>query len=174
MSASTKDFKHDIAVGVISGAAVSAVGWGGSKLLTWLPTSFDIPIWVAVTSLAGTGTACWLLGLWIGVRRQSTQPTDAADPSADAEPIRSDDQIAVIQALRFYDDEYQSIDSVQRILARAGRSLPKSDARVILQELSDMGWAQTQFDGDTFEHWYRLTGRGVQFAKERGFTVSGS
>ncbi|HDS1531107.1 TPA: hypothetical protein QEK88_000935 [Stenotrophomonas maltophilia] len=166
---------RDIAIAVISGTAVSALGWLGSQSLTLLPKSVEIPVWLAATILAGTGLAFWLLGLLVGSRRRPTQPLADISPSAsaDAEPTRSDDQIAVVQALRLYDDEYQPIESVQKSLARIGRPMPKSDVRVILQGLSLERWAESQMDTDTYENWYRLTGQGVHFAKEQGFPVSG-
>ncbi len=170
MGSTTPSMTREIAVGVISGAIISALSWVGSQSLTWLPKSIEIPVWLAATSVAGTGLVFWLLGLRVGSRRWPTQSI----ASADAQPARSDDQIAVIQALRHYDDEYQPIDSVQRTLARMGRPMPMSDVRVILQGLSEDAWAETQFDADTFENWYRLAGKGVQFAKEQGFPVSGS
>lgn len=171
MGSSAPKIARDVIVGVISGTVVSGLTWVGSQSLTWLPKSIEIPVWLAAIPLVLTGLVFWLLGVWAGSIRQPPQPPTPAPPTVDTKPTRSDDQIAVIKALRLHDDEYQPIEILQRTLAGMGRPMPKSDVRVILRGLGQERWAESKINTDTYDNWYRLTGRGVEFAREHGFPV---
>lgn len=171
-----KGIAREVAVGIViavlSPIAVAATGWIWTSSLSWLVKSIQVTIWLAAVSVTAACLAVWLLGLWMGFRR-GTRAAIVATTSASA-PVGftpSDEHIAVIEALRRTDDAFQSNDEIRRYLARSGRSMPSSDVRHLLEDLTNHNWAESYLDIHSDENWYRLAGKGTQFARERGISV---
>lgn len=77
-----------------------------------------------------------------------------------------------IRALRFKDDEYQSIGDIALVLQQIGHPTPRSDIGQALTDLCGESWASQMLKYPGGWH-YKLIGRGITYAREHAFGVEG-
>lgn len=168
---------------LVAAAVTSAAGWLSPRAQAALQGPLELRIWEATALLAITLFLGAATGLWIGYRKGSASSAPVVRNSAS--PPGSEGRTALspafyprplhdhcIRALRFKDNEYQSVNGIAEHLASIGVPTPKSDIEQVLAELVEHEWVSNQINVQT--GWeYKLIGGGVAYARDCGFPVKG-